>query len=1038
MATDPRPRDVVSIDPRTGETVEVVAQETTTAEVDRLCRRRARRGARAGGAGPRRPGRRCSAALADALEARRDDVVAVADRETGLGPTRLNGELTRTAYQLRLFAEVLEEGSYLEADDRPRRRRPHGPAARPAPHARADRPGRGVRRQQLPARLLRARRRHRLGAGRRLPGDRQGARLPPGDVAAGLRRAWRRPPARPVRRRARSASCTACRPAPTWSRTRRSGRSASPARSTAARRCWRSSSAARPDPVLRRAEQPQPGRRHAAGRRASGARRSAASWSAPSPSAPVSSAPSPGLAFVPGRPRGRRGPRRHGRGVRESAPQTLLNEGIAGSYGRISSSLADAARRRDRRARAAQPQGPGFQASPLLLATSAAELPHEVTEECFGPVAVVARYDGEKDAVRGARRRCRRPSPPRCCAGEGETELPLAVSQELRTPRRPARLRRLPDRRRGLVGPAPRRPLALDQLPAHLGGHHRHPPVPAAGHLAGRPAGGAARGAHATTTRASRAGSTGSCSCPVTERPSPADRTGQLRARAADGSRPADRHGRPAKPRATRSTVVRWDDATVDWAAVRPRRRAVLLGLRLAAGGVPGVGRVGAAAAQQRGDRSAGTPTRPTCATSSGPGFRWCPPCGTRRGTDELPDAGEWVVKPSISAGSRDTARWSDRGRGPRPRGGADPRRADGDGAALPRQRRRRRGDGDAVHRRPLLPRRPQGPAAPARRRRASGPGQPREPEPDAPDDRPAGRRRTRSSARSGRSCRTLPRRCTRGSTWCTTRPAGRSSWSWSSPSPACSSRRRPRPRRPSCARWRRNSPGERRAGRVRRPGRRDRGGLARRAHRHPRCRGTRDAVPAVVLRRDPGAALPHPRRGRHRERGVRRPRRQRGQRRCSSHCSTPGLAWWRWRLPAPQLAIGALSSSYVNSGNLGIPVSVYVLGDASYVAPVLLFQVLVMAPVGLAVLAGSRPSAPSLAAAAEPAAPHAGRHRLRPRAAGRGHRTGPAGAGPRAGRADRCARGPGGPAGLRDEPARRSPPGRRSARRSGVAGGRC
>jgi malonate transporter and related proteins len=40
--------------------------------------------------------------------------------------------------------------------------------------------------------------------------------------------------------------------------------------------------------------------------------------------------------------------------------------------------------------------------------------------------------------------------------------------------------------------------------------------------------------------------------------------------------------------------------------------------------------------------------------------------------------------------------------------------------------------------------------------------------------------------------------------------------------------------------------------------------------------------------------------------------------------------------------------------------VSVYVLGDASYVAPVLLFQVLVMAPVGLAVLAGSLSSAPS------------------------------------------------------------------------------
>lgn len=66
-------------------------------------------------------------------------------------------------------------------------------------------------------------------------------------------------------------------------------------------------------------------------------------------------------------------------------------------------------------------------------------------------------------------------------------------------------------------------------------------------------------------------------------------------------------------------------------------------------------------------------------------------------------------------------------------------------------------------------------------------------------------------------------------------------------------------------------------------------------------------------------------------------------------------LAWWRWRLPVAELTAGALSASYVNAANLGIPVSVYVLGDASYVAPVLLFQVLVIAPVGLGVLAGSR-----------------------------------------------------------------------------------
>ncbi|MGY1637468.1 AEC family transporter [Geodermatophilus sp. SYSU D00742] len=71
-------------------------------------------------------------------------------------------------------------------------------------------------------------------------------------------------------------------------------------------------------------------------------------------------------------------------------------------------------------------------------------------------------------------------------------------------------------------------------------------------------------------------------------------------------------------------------------------------------------------------------------------------------------------------------------------------------------------------------------------------------------------------------------------------------------------------------------------------------------------------------------------------------------------------LARWRRRVPATDLATGALASSYVNAGNLGVPVAVYVLGDASYVAPVLLFQVLVMAPVGLAVLAGRQPAGSS------------------------------------------------------------------------------
>ncbi|MFF4981599.1 AEC family transporter [Streptomyces sp. NPDC001046] len=48
---------------------------------------------------------------------------------------------------------------------------------------------------------------------------------------------------------------------------------------------------------------------------------------------------------------------------------------------------------------------------------------------------------------------------------------------------------------------------------------------------------------------------------------------------------------------------------------------------------------------------------------------------------------------------------------------------------------------------------------------------------------------------------------------------------------------------------------------------------------------------------------------------------------------------------------IGALCAGYVNSGNLGIPIAVYVLGDASLVAPVLLFQLVGVTPVALTVL---------------------------------------------------------------------------------------
>lgn len=48
---------------------------------------------------------------------------------------------------------------------------------------------------------------------------------------------------------------------------------------------------------------------------------------------------------------------------------------------------------------------------------------------------------------------------------------------------------------------------------------------------------------------------------------------------------------------------------------------------------------------------------------------------------------------------------------------------------------------------------------------------------------------------------------------------------------------------------------------------------------------------------------------------------------------------------------IGALASGYVNGNNIGIPIALYLLGDAAYSAPVVLLQLLLFAPVALAVL---------------------------------------------------------------------------------------
>ena len=56
-------------------------------------------------------------------------------------------------------------------------------------------------------------------------------------------------------------------------------------------------------------------------------------------------------------------------------------------------------------------------------------------------------------------------------------------------------------------------------------------------------------------------------------------------------------------------------------------------------------------------------------------------------------------------------------------------------------------------------------------------------------------------------------------------------------------------------------------------------------------------------------------------------------------------------RRPTAETVIGSLSAGQVNSNNIGIPISLYMLGDAAYSAPVILFQLLVLMPIALAIL---------------------------------------------------------------------------------------
>jgi NADP-dependent aldehyde dehydrogenase len=419
--------DVVSIDPRTGQAVEVVAQETTTEEVRRLCAEAAAAApalaalGRAGRAGLLR-------GLADALEARREEIVTVADRETALGATRLGGELGRTCYQLRLFAEVLDEGSYLEAAIDHPGDTPMGP--RP-----------DLRRMLVPLGPVAV-----FGASN-FP---LAFSVPGGDTASALAAGC------PVVVKAHGSH-------PRTSQlcfevmSQALGRHAAPEGTLALVHGVQAGAVLVAHPAIR----------------AVGFTGSSTGGQAlveiingrPDPIPfygelsslnPVIVTPAaateravelgtglvgsytlgagqfctkPGLVFVPSGAAGDQVVNTMGEAIAATAPQVLLNERIAAAYreatGRLSAEPGVEAV-----SSGSASSGQGFEAVPLLLTTTAKGMPAAVTEECFGPVSVVVRYDDERDLLE-ALSELPASLTTTLQVGTDDEELPAAVSAAL-------------------------------------------------------------------------------------------------------------------------------------------------------------------------------------------------------------------------------------------------------------------------------------------------------------------------------------------------------------------------------------------------------------------------------------------------------------------------------------------------------------------------------------------------------------------------------------------------------------------------------
>lgn len=386
---------ITTTNPATGTRTETHLEETTAEQVNALAERAH---AAAQPLDELGRGRRAQMldAIAASLEDSRGDLVRTAVQETGFSDQRLSGELSRSAFQFRLFAQALREGSYVEASIDHAADTPLGP-------------GPELRRMLLPIGPVAV-----FGASN-FPfafsvagGDTASA------LAAGCPVVIKAHDSHPLTSAAsfeaiNSALSSSGAPAGSAALVfgqDAAGRLISHPLIRAVSFTGSLSTGKTLMGIINRREEPIPfyGELSSinplvvtAGAAAARAEQIAQGLFDSVTSSGGQLCTKPGIAFLPSGADGDRIVSSLASLTDDASGPALLNERIASSYQDISGRLASAGA--TVAARAPERPGEGFVVPPMLLATSAAELGPELAEECFGPLVVVARYDSIEEVL---------------------------------------------------------------------------------------------------------------------------------------------------------------------------------------------------------------------------------------------------------------------------------------------------------------------------------------------------------------------------------------------------------------------------------------------------------------------------------------------------------------------------------------------------------------------------------------------------------------------------------------------------------------